>query len=304
MVNNTGLHRHALKYRVFADIPKRSHNQKMHFRVRSKLLCGVVILFVSTHVACAAGVPPSPKSSPQSSPKPSASSSSSLLSPADKQKQRKKRIAYLRALESKGQIRTANCPEIANYFLSANGLPALGQNEPVKGTRGDLNRKGETHDPPEFLDEIHFKKPDVSVRIVAEKKDSDRWTLTLDRVIGITQKSKRGKKSDIMHTRTIYSFQKTSSDQHSECSLQTIDFLFQTEKTSYRLKDSYRAEDCEDLLDRGNKGGALRSKSIPRIGLVTLRKDCAMGIHYFGDEQKVGDVHGPTQLRRIVDIMS
>ena len=169
-------------------------------------------------------------------------------------------------LRSKKYFLVASCAGVSDAFLAEVGLPAIGQSNPVRGDRGDMDRRGENAKPPWFTDSvIRTEKPYLAFTVEAEKGRRP-WVLKLSR------ESHDGSGKGVQ-AETRFEFNIDSRLNRPSCELMKLRFQAQSWTRDLDFADCLSVHDAKD--------GDPLFAGLPSAATEWLRQDCAIGLHYF-----------------------
>lgn len=186
------------------------------------------------------------------------------------------RSRVIRALGQRAFVRDATCRQFSSVILAQNGLPELGKQSPVIGSRGDIDRRGEALEPPIFRDGTQrSKSPLYEIRVAGIREGAGRWRLELRRNAVVT----------------TFSFRVASAANRASCELQTITLAAAWSESGKprSLHESHDADSCLKLFsapDPYNPYDAyaeLMPEPAPGQAWIEAirRRDCAVGLRYF-----------------------
>lgn len=177
-------------------------------------------------------------------------------------------IRHLRALEAHEEIRHATCAEVADSALQSAGLPLLGQSEPVRGMRLDIDRRGERANPPQFLDGLlKSAKPHRSFKLQAYVPSEKSWRLRLTRDL------KPHPRKPATSLVTEFTFTPDARLNRPTCELESLAF----NGTGYA--EAVDVHDCLALVELNAASARTWVKDPTVLGWV--KEDCEFGLHYF-----------------------
>jgi hypothetical protein len=195
------------------------------------------------------------------------------------------RLKVLRILNRQGFVKNATCTQFSSLILTRNGLPAVGKNAPVKGSRGNMDRRYEGTEPPIFSDETTWsEKPYYDVTLSSEKLQSHRtgWVLNLVRTFdlpGATPAST--KRANRTAVKTSFIFDTEGVDNRASCELQNIQVQaeWSTQGHPQSLKKTLSAADCISLFDVTTAKEPDDSTALKIYQF--MKDDCSTGLRYY-----------------------
>jgi hypothetical protein len=175
----------------------------------------------------------------------------------------------VRSLRHSEFVKNISCAQFADLMLGRLGLPLIGRDEPVFGTRGDMNRRGERELLPQFEDSVsRTTKPHAMYAVEAKTDPSwpkDSWRLKITRIPG--GEDPDGKSATAV---SEFYFQVGTADSAPSCDL--LYLYYQSPEKA--MSGRYDASRCIDLFMPGNQTGA------DVFGAI-LKRDCSLALHYF-----------------------
>jgi hypothetical protein len=204
-------------------------------------------------------------------------------------------VKVLEKLASQKYFKDASCAQFTNLILSNNHLPLIGQISPAPTLRGDIDRRGENERLPELKDGATLKthpRFEVAVETVADGQQL--WSLKLTRRLDAT-KAQDSKLPTPTHldTETTYFFSVGMKNNQPFCDLQRISYIARPKLPAATvaaqglasLSQQYATPQCIDLfLDQAP---ALKDKPLGSLELYFIKKDCAVGVHFFSDAKEI-----------------
>jgi hypothetical protein len=165
------------------------------------------------------------------------------------------------------------CPQAASFILKELGLPAIGQELPLRGTRLDLDRRGEARNPPVLEDgrtgdgnPVH----EILVRMGPVPGDAKRWQVRLTRIFDASQVEPG--KARRLSMSSVLTYLPDARENRRVCILERVEARMQVgEKIEAR---SISKKDCKFLLDPDSN--ADEKKFGPRLLRYWLRRDCLL----------------------------
>jgi hypothetical protein len=192
------------------------------------------------------------------------------------------RLKVLRILEKKGFVKNATCSQFSSLVLLKNGLPAIGQIEPVRGMRDNMDRRLEGREPPVFEDGNTWShSPYYSVKVSARTATTNpsQWTLTLTRLFDNPYVPKH--QASRISVSTAFSFSQSFVDNRSSCELERI-----VVQSSWReplgtrsYTKSMEADDCISIFDETTRRNFENSVT-DKINQF-MKEDCSLGLRYY-----------------------
>jgi len=165
------------------------------------------------------------------------------------------------------------CRETASIILKELGLPVIGQELPLLGARLDLDRRGETRNPPVLEDgRTGDGKPlhELRVKTSPVPKDAKRWQVQLARVFnGAMIDPGRGRRLSMS---SVLTYVQEARENRRVCILERVEARLHTgEKLEAR---SISKKDCRALLDPDAIVDEV--KFGPRLLRYWLFRDCLL----------------------------
>ncbi len=181
----------------------------------------------------------------------------------------------LDAMNAKRYFHFVPCPAFANAVLVQVGLPRLGETSPVRGIRGDVDRRGEHEDLPRFTDGV-TRSGTASIKYDVEGDvEAGLWELTLSRA------------GEGAQAEALFQFKIETRLSHPSCELLKIRYRIWDDKADVaedapRLERELDTRPC--LPTQGPPATGLHAPvlaGVPPAVARWIQDDCALGLHYF-----------------------
>ncbi len=165
------------------------------------------------------------------------------------------------------------CRETASIILKELGLPIIGEEQPLRGARLDLDRRGEMSNPPVLEDgRTGDGKPlhELRLKMAPVPGDAKRWQVRLTREFdGARIEAGRGRRLSMS---SVLTYVLEAFENRRVCTLERVEARVQIgEKLEVR---SISKKECKSLLDPDPV--ADEKKFGPRLVRYWLRHDCLL----------------------------
>jgi hypothetical protein len=189
----------------------------------------------------------------------------------------------LKSLTVDKYFKNTSCREFADYNLSKNGLPKIGDLGPVRGVRLATDRQSELADPPRFMDSVQSsEKPYSSYKISATGSKTE-WHMVVEREVELPE---TGTTHPHMKTRTAYNFRILDYANKGSCAVVGFDFLATHDGTSASIKKKMDLDSCMNLFIEGMP--KLTDISPAEYKAIKfLQEDCSMSMRYSLEAKKI-----------------
>jgi hypothetical protein len=190
----------------------------------------------------------------------------------------------LRILKKNNFVKDATCAQFSSLVLARQGLPEIGKEAPIRGTRGNMDRRFDKLVPPVFSDDTVWSQNPYKEFMVAawNPREKYTWTLALTRILGTPGKLDQSKENLSMKIKTTFNFRLEPVRNHPSCELQNIQVVstpphLNGGSTFSRELDLNSCISLFDVTASPTIGTDQASIALEQA----IKEDCSIGLRYF-----------------------